>query len=89
MQAKFEQAQAKAKGKTKEGEAVLTPEQQKTLDNEMEELRGVQHKLREDIESLDTTLRFINIGLVPVLVGVFAIGLGIVRTQRRKRTFET
>lgn len=100
VQAKFEQAQAKAKGKTKKGEAVLTPEQQKALDADMDKLRGdlistrkelraVQHNLRKDIESLDTTLRFIDIGLVPVLVGVFAIGLGIARTQRRKRTFET
>lgn len=100
VQAKFEETQARAEGKTKEGEAVLTAAQQKALDDEMDklrtdliairkELRGVQHNLREDIESLDTTLRFLNIGLVPVLVGIFAIGLGIVRTQRRKQTFQT
>jgi ABC-type uncharacterized transport system involved in gliding motility auxiliary subunit len=100
VQAKFEAAQNKAEGKTKEGEAVLTADQQKALDDEMaslrtdlitirKELRAVQLDLRRDIESLDTTLRFLNIGLVPLLVGLFAIGLGIVRTQRRKAAVQT
>lgn len=95
VQTKFEAAQNKADGNTKEGEAVLNADQQKAIDGEMaalrddligirKELRGVQLELRKDIESLDTTLRFLNIGLVPILVGLFAIVLGIVRTQRRK-----
>ena len=33
-------------------------------------------------------LRFLNIGLVPILVGLFAVGLGVVRTQRRKITVQ-
>ncbi|NKB58241.1 MAG: ABC transporter [Alphaproteobacteria bacterium] len=100
VQAKFEAAQTKAEGKSKEGEAVLTADQQKALDDEMEnlrtdliairkELRAVQLDLRKDIEALDTTLRFLNIGLVPLLVGLFAIGLGIVRVQRRKAAVQT
>ncbi len=100
VQAKFEAAQNKAGGKSKEGEAVLTADQQKELDDEMailrtdlitirKELRAVQLDLRKDIESLDTTLRFLNIGLVPLLVGLFAIGLGIVRVQRRKAAVQT
>lgn len=95
VQAKFEAAQNKADGNTKEGEAVLNADQQKAIDGEMaalrddligirKELRGVQLELRKDIEALDTTLRFLNIGLVPILVGLFAIVLGIIRTQRRK-----
>jgi ABC-type uncharacterized transport system involved in gliding motility auxiliary subunit len=95
VQTKFESAQSKAGGNTKEGEAVLNADQQQAIDGEMaalrddligirKELRGVQLELRKDIESLDTTLRFLNIGLVPILVGLFAIVLGIVRTQRRK-----
>jgi len=100
VQKKFEAAQGKAGGKSKDGDAVLTPAQQKAIDDDMaslrtdllairKELRGVQLDLRKDIEALDSTLRFINIGLVPVLVGLFAIGLGVVRTQRRNRAVQT
>ncbi len=100
VQKKFEEAQNKAGGQSKDGEAILTAEQQKALDDEMDklridllairkELRGVQLALRKDIESLDSTLRFLNIGLVPILVGLFAIGLGIFRTQRRKAAVQT
>ena len=49
------------------------------------ELRRVQLALREDIESLETWLRFINIGLIPILVGVVAMGLGAARHRRRRR----
>lgn len=95
VQKKFEEAQGKATGKTNEGEGVLTEDQQKAIDTEMatlrtdlleirKELRSVQLELRKDIEALDSTLRFLNIGLVPILVGLFAIGLGVARTQRRK-----
>ncbi len=49
------------------------------------ELRRVQLALREDIESLESWLRFINIGLIPILVGVVAIGLGATRHRRRQR----
>ena len=95
VQKNFEELQNKARGTSQEGEAVLTPEQQNALDDQMaglrtdllsirKELRSVQLELRKDIEALDSTLRFLNIGLVPILVGLFAIGLGVVRTQRRK-----
>ncbi len=47
------------------------------------ELRGVQLELRRDIDTLDMTLKFINIGLVPILVGIAAIIVGIVRLRRR------
>ena len=74
---------------------MLTPEKQEALDDQMavlrtdllairKELRSVQLELRKDIEALDSTLRFLNIGLVPILVGLFAIGISVVRTQRRK-----
>jgi gliding motility-associatede transport system auxiliary component len=49
------------------------------------ELRRVQLALREDIESLETWLRFVNIGLIPILVGVVAMGLGAARHRRRRR----
>lgn len=49
------------------------------------ELRRVQLALSEDIEALETWLRFINIGLIPILVGVVAVGLGTARHRRRRR----
>ncbi len=99
VQKKFEEVQNKAGGKSQEGEAVLTADQQKAIDDEMvnlrtdllairKELRSVQLELRKEIEALDSTLRFLNIGLVPVLVGLFAIGLSVIRTQRRKQAVQ-
>jgi ABC-type uncharacterized transport system involved in gliding motility auxiliary subunit len=96
-QKKFDEAQQKAHAESGGGEAapVLTPEQKQSLESELDtlrndllairkELRDVQLKLHEDIEALDNRLRFINITLVPALVGLFAIVLGIVRMRRRR-----
>lgn len=47
------------------------------------ELRQVQLDLNRDIHNLGTLLRFINIGLVPAVVALFAIGLGAYRVSRR------
>jgi ABC-type uncharacterized transport system involved in gliding motility auxiliary subunit len=46
-------------------------------------LRQVQLALREDIETLETVLRFVNIALIPILVGVLAVVLGALRIRRR------
>ncbi len=50
-----------------------------------QELRGVQLSLRRDIDRLDATLKVINIGLVPALVIIFAIGLGLVRRRATRQ----
>lgn len=72
------------------GAVLLTPEQQAEIDKfrqEMvatrKELREVQHSLRRDIDSLGTRLKFLNIGLVPALVGLAAVGVGAWRAGRR------
>ena len=52
--------------------------------NTRKELRNVRLKLNEDIEQLELWVRFANIGLMPILVGCFAIGLGVLRTRRRQ-----
>jgi ABC-type uncharacterized transport system involved in gliding motility auxiliary subunit len=69
---------------------VITPEQRAEIDRAREEirrtrgeLRQVQLELRRDIEGLETTLRILNIAVVPLLLTVFAIGLGIMRARRR------
>ena len=72
----------------------INSKQKKAIDSFREEmfeirreLRSVQHALREDIESLDSWLKFLNIGGIPLLIGV---GLMIVfvsgRFQKRQKT---
>jgi gliding motility-associatede transport system auxiliary component len=74
------------------GGVTLAAEQTQTLDNfraQMlqirQELRRVQLDLRQDIDRLKAVLEFFDIALIPLLVGIAAIVLGIVRLQRRKR----
>ncbi|MEK9970873.1 MAG: ABC transporter, partial [Ferrovibrio sp.] len=49
------------------------------------ELRGVQRELNRDIESLQLLVKFINIGLMPLLAALVAVGLAIVWRRRRIR----
>lgn len=69
---------------------VMTSEQQKEVENfrlqaaeTRRKLRAVQSNLRQDIESLGSWLKFINIGLLPLLVTLGAAGLGFYRVSRR------
>lgn len=87
-QAKISQLQADKKG---EDAFILTPEQQLEIDklrteyaDTRKQLREVKGSLRKDIEKLGTQLKFINIGLIPVLVSIGAVGLGAYRVSRRK-----
>ena len=47
------------------------------------ELRSVQHDLRKNIEKLGSQLRFINIGLIPLLITLLDLLIGIYRANRR------
>jgi len=47
-------------------------------------LREVQRNLRRNIDQLATRVRFINVALMPILVGFSALGLGVFRHRRRK-----
>lgn len=49
------------------------------------EKRKVALKLNRDIDALGNTLRFVNIGLVPLVVTLAALGLGLYRSSRRRR----
>jgi ABC-type uncharacterized transport system involved in gliding motility auxiliary subunit len=71
---------------------VITPAQRQaisTLRQDMattrSKLRLVQRDLRHDISRLETTLRLLDIVLVPALLTVFAIVIGLVRRRRRAR----
>ena len=62
------------------GNILLSPEQQDEIDRFIDqradirrELRAVQRGLDRDIERLGTVLKVINIGLVPLLLAIFAM----------------
>ncbi|MFQ5749687.1 MAG: Gldg family protein [Planctomycetota bacterium] len=78
----------------KEGSSklILSPEQGQEIEKFQNErlairkqLRDVQHDLQKDIESLGSWLKAINMGLIPLLIGVFALGLGAYRMKHRRR----
>ncbi|MBX3402049.1 MAG: Gldg family protein [Phycisphaeraceae bacterium] len=73
------------------GMVLLTPEQQAEIEKfraeqvaTRQDLRAVQHQLVKDIEGLGRSIKFINIGLMPILVGVAALALGAWRARRRR-----
>jgi ABC-type uncharacterized transport system involved in gliding motility auxiliary subunit len=73
-----------------ESRTILTREQQEAIEQfrgELlairRELRDVQHELRRDIEGLEMVLKFVNIAVIPILVGIAAILIGLVRMRRR------
>jgi ABC-type uncharacterized transport system involved in gliding motility auxiliary subunit len=54
-----------------------------------QQLRQVQLAEREDINRLKAWLEFFDIGAIPILVGMAAIVIGLVRLERRKRRART
>lgn len=92
---RIEETQEKIRAlQTEEQESgiILTAAQQETIDDfraEMialrQELRSVQLALRQDVEALETRLRVINIWVMPLLVGLVAIGLAAYRRRRAAR----
>jgi len=70
---------------------ILSPEQRTEIERfraeqvaTRKQLRDVQHDLRKGIDDLETRVKFINIGLVPLLLGVVAVALGTWRIRRRR-----
>lgn len=69
---------------------ILSHEQQAAIENFRQEavvvrreLRKVQLALRQDIRSLEKWVEFANIGLIPLLVFIFAIIFGVLRVRRQ------
>jgi len=48
------------------------------------ELREVRRQLRADIEALEAWLKFANIGLVPILIGLVGLTAGLAQVRRRR-----
>ncbi|MGB0909035.1 MAG: Gldg family protein [Nitrospirales bacterium] len=68
---------------------ILSPEQQKEISmfrqelvQVRKELRGVQHELVKNIDGLEGWVKFLNIGLVPLLIGVAGVWIGSRRIRR-------
>jgi len=78
---------------TSEGKTVILSREQKEAVEKFrresiairKELRSVQLALRQDIDELERNLKIINIGLMPAVIIVFAIGLGLVRRRNAQR----
>ena len=73
-----------------EAGVLLTGEQQTEIDKfrqQMLDLRGelreVQHALRQDVETLESRIKLINIWAVPLAVGLIALVLALLRRARR------
>jgi len=77
----------------KDGNSLLmSPEQQaevqRFLDEQVrirQELRTVRRSLDQDIDRLGTTLKIINIALVPLLLTIFALAVVFVRKRKAAR----
>jgi len=73
------------------GAALLTESEKQAIEKfrsdmlaTRRELREVKRALREDIDRLDGWLKFANIALVPLLIGVGGIGWATLQRRRRE-----
>ena len=64
-----------------EQEEALVQFQQEKL-KIRKQLRDVRHQLDRDIELLGSTLKFINIALIPILMTLVLLGLNVLRLRR-------
>ena len=83
--------------RTGEGDEIVLTEDQRNAIVEFtkerfrirRELRDVRHSLRKDIEALEASLKFINIGLVPIVIGIAGMLAGLHRMRRRRAAMRT
>ena len=85
-QQKLSQMQAKKEGNQR---FILSPEQQTAIAKFKQdqasvnkELKEVRKDLRKEIDSLETTLKWVNIGLMPFFVTSVGLGLAIFKRKR-------
>ncbi|MDH3690545.1 MAG: Gldg family protein [Gammaproteobacteria bacterium] len=78
-------------GKTEKDTLILSEAQQQEITKFREEkvqirkdLRDVRHRLDQDIQRLETTLKFVNIGLVPILIVLSGMAVSAWQVRRRK-----
>ncbi|MDX2224521.1 MAG: Gldg family protein [Rhodospirillaceae bacterium] len=94
LQKKVDDIQLKQQG---DDGALLSAEDSTAIENyrseilsTRRELREVQRALREDIDALESTVKFVNIGGVPLVFGLILVALAALRARRRsQRAVET
>ena len=72
------------------GALILSAEQEQELERFRQELveiradlRRVQRELRRNIDRLDTWLKFLNIGFMPLLISLFGLAISVRNGRRR------
>jgi ABC-type uncharacterized transport system involved in gliding motility auxiliary subunit len=95
LQAQLQQTEQKLAqlqaSRADEGGPLLSAEQQREIERFQDErvrlrreLREVRHQLRQDIDRLEARLKFINIGLVPLLIAFAAVLVLLTRGRGRR-----
>lgn len=87
-----EQKISSLQNKKQEGNVlILSAEQRQEIANFRnekikirKELRDVQHELQKNIEQLESQMKMINIGLMPLLIGIGGIIFGFYRGRRKR-----
>ncbi|MEQ8698533.1 MAG: Gldg family protein [Bauldia litoralis] len=81
-----------ARTKSKDGSTVLTEAEQASLRGYMTEFlrirreqREVLFALREDVEALESRMKFYNIALIPLVIALIAIIVAVLHIRRRRR----
>src|SRR5579862_2356705 len=92
LETKLKDTQDKFKALRDQGGVSPAAQQEQTIDNfrsDMigirQQLRQVQLALRQDINRLQAWTEFFDIAFVPILVGIVALIIGLVRMRRRGR----
>ena len=97
LQAKLQETEQKLQQlqsqNTENSGTLLSSEQQKEIESfqqeqikNRKELRSVQHDLNKNIEQLGNKLKFLNIGLIPLLIGLLAIGMAVFNVKRKSHS---
>jgi ABC-type uncharacterized transport system involved in gliding motility auxiliary subunit len=95
LQSKLEETEQKIQELQQQRESgselLLSPQQKKEIDlfrkeqiKTRKQLRAVQHDLQKNIEKLGTQLKFVNIGLMPIVIAVIAIAVSLFSLRRRR-----
>ena len=94
LQTRLKETEQKLQGIQQKGEGgniILSDKDRETIEKFRTEMLGTRRELRDvklalnqDIDRLGATLKFINIAAVPLLIGLGAIGLAIVRRRSDK-----
>jgi len=87
VQRKINELQAKKEGSQR---FILSPEQKEELKKLREteaqtarKLKEVRKELRKEVDSLETTLKWLNIAGMPLLVSIFGLGVALYNQKRK------